>query len=131
MLGQQPIPQYPNKVQRQYPLVPTQYGYSPLPVIQPQQWPGVPPSRFVPWPGQGPPPPGWNIGIPPLQQYTPPRPKLPRIKGTCFDYVEKGVCLRGAACPYDHGQAPAVISPTGEIEGSMSHEMIVNNSGSV
>jgi hypothetical protein len=92
---------YPNKMVRQSFPPAQQYAYAPLPLGPPQQWPGVPPSRFVPWPGQGPPPPGWNAVSPvvtaPVQWPTPVRSKPPRIKGTCFDYVEKGVCLRGAA----------------------------------
>jgi hypothetical protein len=109
--SQSPSGQYPNKYPR--PAYSTPYGYPVVPpASQPvQQWPGIPPSRVAPWPGQGPPPPGWNstppipvVPVPLPQQWpsipqppVPPRPKIPRIKGTCFDFLEKGVCLRGAA----------------------------------
>jgi hypothetical protein len=105
---QSPPVQYPNKYPRQtYPQTYSSYPVPPQPQVQ--QWPGIPPSRIAPWPGQGPPPPGWNSGpvsVPVPPQWStppppfptlPPRPKTTRIKGTCYDYLEKGICLRGAA----------------------------------
>jgi len=80
-----------------------------------QGWPGFPTGAFAPWPGQGPPPPGWNsnlhltmpppfpiavpVPVPSPSQWpvSPPQQRRAnRVKGVCFDYVEKGVCLRGA-----------------------------------
>jgi hypothetical protein len=88
-------PAFPNKFPRQ---TYTQTNW---------QTPAIPP-RYAPWPGQGPPPPGWNLGTQFPVSYSPPRPKMPRIKGTCFDFLEKGVCLRGAAVLFPF--VPVIIS---------------------
>lgn len=86
--------------QPRYPPPPQQYAYNA------QQWPPpVPQGRGVaPWSGQGHPPQRWAPPIP-MQAMMPvpgwPGPAAPmvrgRVKGTCFDYLEKGICLRGVA----------------------------------
>ncbi|KAG1682392.1 RNA-binding protein 26 [Nymphon striatum] len=53
----------------------------------------------------------------------------PRINGRCHDYDEKGFCMRGDLCPYDHGADPVVVEdvnlqnvlgfhPTGPLRGT-------------
>ena len=127
--SQSPVVQYPNKHPRQtYPQTYQSYPAQPPPLPpQVQQWPGIPPSRVAPWPGQGPPPPGWNSAPVPVsvpapvtrqpQWSTPPplpplpsRPKISRIKGTCYDYLEKGICLRGATVLLTIGRVANLVS---------------------
>ena len=36
-----------------------------------------------------------------------------RLKsGRCKDYDERGYCMLGDSCPYDHGSDPVVLEPT-------------------
>jgi hypothetical protein len=97
-----PLQVYSNKQPRQ------QYNSYPVQSSPPTptSWPGISGHHPVPWPGQGPPPPGWNAVPPNMIAMVPvnvPMPALPqrirpqRRKGTCFDYMERGICLRGAA----------------------------------
>nr|XP_006818982.1 PREDICTED: RNA-binding protein 26-like [Saccoglossus kowalevskii] len=39
----------------------------------------------------------------------PPPPPLPQRKQRCRDYEEKGFCMRGELCPFDHGSDPVVV----------------------
>ncbi len=39
----------------------------------------------------------------------PPAAALDRQKFRCRDYDEKGYCMRGDLCPYDHGADPVVL----------------------
>ena len=62
--------------------------------LPPPPLPGSPPG--FPQPNQ----PNWSIPTPPMKT---------KIAARCKDYDTKGVCLRGDACPFDHGNNPLVI----------------------
>ncbi|WVQ62640.1 uncharacterized protein L199_000787 [Kwoniella botswanensis] len=48
----------------------------------------------------------------------------PRRRGKCFDYHEKGFCMRGTACPYEHSDDMILPSPDMMFGGQFPPQMM-------
>ncbi|RDD41079.1 RNA-binding protein 26 [Trichoplax sp. H2] len=51
----------------------------------------------------------------------------PKIQQRCRDYDEKGFCVRGETCPYDHGNDAVVVEDTQQLRLPASDMLVVDN----